>query len=77
MLTQDNCPNLHPDKILCDAKGIAFITSIIANRADLTQATFTGCNAISDAALGRLMTACHKLHPDKVLADPKGRVCRD
>ena len=69
----DNCPKLHPDKILSDAKGIACVTSIIANRTDLNQVTFTGCKAVSDSALGRLMGTCHKLHPDKVMADPKAK----
>ena len=63
----ESCLRLHPDKVLSDKKGPAFLAAIASKHSDLEQIDLSGCRHVTEESLASLIAGCPKLHPDKII----------
>ena len=68
----ESCPQLAPNKILSNAKGIEFIAQVSVFRPELLDIDLQACPEVTDTALASLVRGCRKLAPERILSSAKG-----
>ena len=67
----EQCPELHPNKLISSQKGNKFLTSVCKTRSAITEINLRGCKAVTDAGLADLVMECPELEPDAILSQVK------
>jgi len=65
------CTDLHPDKILSNAKGRGFCDEVARSRRKLQQIDLSQCEGVKDKGLASILEGCKDLNPNMILSRVK------